>query len=118
MNKISALLAPLVATCLLMIGGCGTPAPPPVKNLPATDTSPAGGRILFECTPPDARVTVDGEPVATAAEISARGGLTLAPGLHRLEISHPGFRPYRLELNLKDQTETIKVQLEAVTLQR
>ncbi len=108
--------APLSTLCAIFLIGCGAPATPPVKITPPVEpVAPAAapGRIIFECDPPDAQVTVDGEARGTAAQISVQGGLTLPQGLHRFEISSPGFHPYRLELNLKAQTETIKIKLEA-----
>jgi hypothetical protein len=72
------------------------------------------GQIMFECKPAEALVNVDGDDRGTAARIAEAGGLTLPHGLHRIEITHPGFRPFRFELILGDKPETLKVELQPV----
>jgi hypothetical protein len=97
---------------LLVLAGCPASAPTSPKTAPtAPATAGREGRILFDCQPADARVAVDGREVGTAAEISRTGGLGLPQGLHRIEIAREGFRPFRIELNLGDKVETIRVQL-------
>ena len=58
-----------------------------------------------------ATVMVDNQPRGTVSEIAARGGLQLERGLHRIEIAAEGFRTFRLELNLGEKREAIRVKL-------
>lgn len=106
-----ALLPPLLA----LVASCASPAPPPpVHKAPAPDQgAPAvtTGRIEFACEPTTAMVTVDGQPRGTVGEIGPRGGLELERGLHRIEITADGYRTFRLELNLGEKRETIRVKL-------
>jgi hypothetical protein len=102
---------------LVVCWGCGpstkVPPKPPPKVAPVS-TEPTG-QIKFECTPAEALVNVDGEDKGTAASIAETGGLTLPHGLHRIEITHPGFRPFRFELILGDKPESLRVELQPVT---
>lgn len=105
------------ALVALLGSGCGPSAAPPPRTAPRMVGSPAtqpaarSGRILLDCQPADAVVVVDGTQRGAVSEVARRGGLTLPLGLHRIEITRDGFRPYRLELSLGEKTETIQVQL-------
>jgi hypothetical protein len=105
----------LVLLAALCVGACGPTPKPPVTTPPAPDArvdpAPRGGKIVFECEPAEATITVDGTARGTAAEIVARGGLTLPQGLHRFEVTLKGHTTYRLELNLGDKPEKIGVRL-------
>jgi len=108
----------LVLTMVLMLVACGPTGKQPVHTVPQTaDAAPpvhavATGRITIDCTPVDARVNIDGQDHGTSKEVSVKGGLTLPRGLHRIEISLEGHRPFRFELILGEKPETIKVQLQ------
>jgi hypothetical protein len=105
----------LAAALLALVAGCASPAPPPpVHKAPAPDQGApktTTGRIEFACEPATATVTVDGQVRGTVGEIGTRGGLELERGLHRIEIAADGFRTFRLELNLGEKRETIRVKL-------
>ena len=108
----------LLAAAAVLAAGCGpsTPAPRP-KPPTAPDagpTAPRAGRIFFECSPAEAQIVVDGSPRGTAEELSRAGGLSLPLGLHRFEISHAGFRSFRIELDLGEKPERLRVQLNPV----
>lgn len=95
---------------------CGPAGKQPVRAAPPQPDAAAAntGMIHVDCEPADALVRVDGEDQGAAAEITRRGGLTLPYGLHRIEITKEGHRPFRLELILGPKVETIKVQLQPV----
>jgi hypothetical protein len=95
---------------------CGPAGKQPVRATPpqpdaATEKT---GMIHFDCEPADVQVRVDGEDKGAAVEISRQGGLALPYGLHRIEITKEGHRPFRLELILGPKAETIKVELQPV----
>lgn len=77
----------------------------------ALDLEPEYGTVFVSADPPDALLTVDGEPRGAAVQ---RLRLTTVP--HRIEISMPGYVPYTAEVTpkagLSDQI-TITLQTEA-----
>ena len=103
----------LALTVLAACGPSGKRPAHPGRGAAAAANAPSQptGRITFDCEPADAHVTVDGDAWGTAASIAARGGLELPQGLHRIEISRPGYRTFRFELILKDTPEKIEVRL-------
>ena len=108
-----ALFAALVLAC----SGCGSSGKRPEHRPPLTDAMTQirvepTGRIVLDCTPPEAKVNVDGLDHGTAAEVARKGGLTLPLGLHRVEITLDGYRPFRFELILGDKPEQLKVSLQ------
>jgi hypothetical protein len=90
-----------------------TPARP---TAPTTDAAPAApptaGKVTFACEPAEAEIRVDGTSVGQAAAINARGGLPLPFGAHRFEIAHPEHETLRLELNIGEKPEVIRVKLQ------
>lgn len=103
-------------TAALFCTACPTKKQP-VQTLPSTDGgvhAEPTGRIDVRCTPAEAVVNVDGNDHGTAAEVAQKGGLVLPHGLHRLEISHPGYRTFRFELILGEKPEKLEVQLQPV----
>jgi len=72
-------------------------------------------RVLVE--PLDAAVTVDGEYVATGAELARMTqALAVAPGAHLIEVAAAGYRPHRLEIELvKGELKEINIVLSAET---
>lgn len=114
-SRVTSLL-PLVL--VLSSLACGSPAKPPVRPPPPVGegkvrVEPAGN-IVIECTPGAAQVNIDGQDHGTATEIGRKGGLTLPKGLHRIEITLEGYRPFRFELILGDKPERLEVQLQPV----
>jgi hypothetical protein len=63
--------------------------PPPPAPAPAPATS-----LTLAIAPAGAVVTID------AGDEAGEGTLALAPGRHRVVVSHPGYRSYVLELSL------------------
>jgi len=107
-------VARLIVLFALLLAACAAPATPPPAHPPPpprADAAPpaATGWIDLACEPEDARVVVDGEPRGTVKELS--GGLELPRGLHRIEIASEGYRSFRLELNLGEKREKIRVKL-------
>ena len=118
LQALFVLVRPALAICLfLLVAGCG-PATQAPRPDPAVSTDAAAaphGRIVFDCTPPEAQIVVDGTPRGTARELSRAGGLSLAFGLHRFEITCAGYHPFRIELNLGATPERLSVQLKPAT---
>ena len=57
-------------------------------------TSSPGAALVVDCVPTDALISVDGDPIITLDR--ARDGFVPVPvGQHRLEITAPGYLPYR-----------------------
>jgi hypothetical protein len=115
---IQAKLRALYLASVLSVSGCGGAPTPPPMPLPRPDAAaPAAastGRILFECTPPDADIVVDGTSRGTAADLARAGGLAIAFGLHRFEIARTGFRAFRIELKVGEKPERLRVQLKPI----
>ena len=109
---------PLWTFCLALLAPCCTgaqhkgPARPTPPVADAAATPPTEGKVSFACEPVDAEIRVDGERVGTVAEINARGGLALSFGAHRFELAHPGHQTFRVELNIGEQPEVIRVKLQ------
>ena len=118
-KQVLLLVLVLALSLLFAASGCGPatapprPTPPPAPD--AGPPAPRGGLIFFECTPADAQITVDGTARGSAEEISRAGGLRLPIGLHRFEITRDGYRAYRIELNVADKPERLRVQLQPVS---
>ena len=110
-----ALLAAVAAAAVSCSGMA--PARPPVqgtgKTLPhAASPASTTGRVQIVCEPARAEVLVDGQLRGTAASIRERGGLQLPFGLHRIEIRLAGYQPFRIELEVGERPEVIRVKLE------
>jgi hypothetical protein len=92
--------------------------PPPSKNLQtvmdenrqrlATESQKGGGRVQIESVPAKATIAVDGEPVGhSPAE------LLLPEGKHLIELTHPRFEPWRMEVMVSPRESTaVTAQLE------
>jgi hypothetical protein len=114
MNGIGSVL---LVGCMVWSLGCGPATKQAPRQTPkpvAPDSASQTGQIRLDCKPADALVNVDGEDKGSAAAITAKGALTLPRGLHRIEITRPGFRPFRFELILGEKPETLKVELQPV----
>jgi hypothetical protein len=72
-----------------------TPIYPPAGSTGQVSISPpqvSSGGISLDISPPDAEVWVDGGYAGRAADFGPqRRPLTLAPGVHRIELRAPGF---------------------------
>jgi hypothetical protein len=81
------------------------------RPLPRTATPADFGTLAIRVRPGDARVTIDGEQWESSPDAD-RLTVTLAPGVHRLEISRDGYRPYSADVSVKPgQAETVNVAL-------
>lgn len=115
-----------LCVAVVLQAGCGgqraaqRPAPPATgsKVEQQAETNSGGksdtSRILLSgCEPPGAQIKVDGAGRGTVAEVNRRGGLSVTPGVHRLELTHPGYRSYRIELRVgKGRSERLNIQLQ------
>ena len=108
--------AGLALLVLALSLACGQPAKrsaepgPPAPHVRVEAT----GRINIECTPTSAQVNIDGRDHGTAEDLVRAGGLVLPKGLHRIEVTLEGYRPFRFELILGEKPETLKVHLQPV----
>jgi hypothetical protein len=66
--------------------GCGGPSRPGAR-FSANDAV-----ILVQSNVPDAELWIDERFVAPVGAL--RGGVTLRPGLHRVEVRHPGYHSF------------------------
>ena len=112
----AALLGPLGIAAFALHCSAAQHKVPERPTAPAADAAPAAppstGRVTFACEPLAAEVRVDGASVGPAAAINARGGLPLPFGPHRFEIAHPDHETLRLELNIGEKPEVIRVKLQ------
>ena len=75
----------------------GSPASP--GSVSAAPGVAGYGGVSFEITPADAEVYVDGGYAGRVSDFGpSQQPLTLTPGVHRIEIRAPGYRP--LEFNV------------------
>jgi len=95
---------------LALVAGCGSKTSAPVVVAPPARTPvvTVAGKLTLDIEPTDAEVEVDGSPRGKASELAA---LDLAPGLHQIVITKPGFEIWRGEVALEKQIETIQVRL-------
>ena len=81
------------------------------RPLPRTAAPADFGTLAIRVRPGDARVTIDGEQWESSADAD-RLTVTLAPGVHRVEINKDGYRPYSADVSVRPgQTETVNVAL-------
>jgi len=79
--------------------GPSAPAVPPAPSAPGVPSQPTPGSWGFlqaEVLPADAQISIDGRGVGTAQQQF----VALAPGLHRVEASLPGFKPARVTVEI------------------
>jgi len=81
------------------------PGPP----LRAAQKVPAGNVLCnFISTPPGAEITLDGKYAG-----STPSGIALAPGTHTVELSLPGFAPWKRDLAVSEGSDlTVNAALE------
>jgi len=78
------------------------------------EPTPESGRLLLSVQPKDASVYVDGAFRGSGREAST---LRLAPGRHRIEVVHPGFRTAESDVDVPaGETTRLKVILERPSL--
>ncbi len=106
------------ALLVISLAGCrggGASKPPEQPSKPVHDAgapAPMSGKVTIICEPSGAQVVVDGVRRGTVAELNQQGGLLLPFGLHRFEIRMEGHRAFRLELNLGQRPEVLRVKLQ------
>ncbi len=88
------------------------PAPIEIEPEPAAST----GRLILEAMPAGAQVFVDGYYAGVPEDFSSvRGGGVLEAGIHRLDVSAPGYEPAVLDLRIApNQTVTYRGTLKPV----
>ncbi len=69
---------------------------------------------MFKVEPADAAVYVDDRFAGTAEELSSlTRGLQIAPGMHKIVVSRPGFAPESTQVDVAaGQSETVDITLE------
>tara|TARA_R110002096_G_scaffold361075_3_gene554136 strand:+ start:27826 stop:28185 length:360 start_codon:yes stop_codon:yes gene_type:complete len=116
MNKFQSLIAMAFASLLAIACGSSDPkvaAPAPIVEVDAAPQVVSG--IVFDVTPGDAEVIVDGEPLGIASEIGDAGTLELDPGLHQIMIRHEDYEIYRVEVTIGDTIEPMQISLKEKT---
>ncbi|HEY4230235.1 MAG TPA: carboxypeptidase-like regulatory domain-containing protein, partial [Thermoanaerobaculia bacterium] len=92
------------------------PSPPTngvsAERIPAPTSGRA--RLVFKVGPADAAVYVDDRFAGTAEELtSLTRGLQIAPGMHKIVVSRPGFAPESTQVDVAaGQSETVDITLE------
>ncbi|HKY31079.1 MAG TPA: PEGA domain-containing protein [Candidatus Polarisedimenticolia bacterium] len=78
------------------------------------DAGEEPGFLRLRVMPPDASVYIDGEFVGTASTLSRlHGSLRMDGGRHRVEISRPGYRTARRDVEIvPGERATVEVELE------
>ncbi len=72
-----------------------------------------GPGVWLRVIPGDAGVEIDGEPIGTAADITASGGFVSLPaGLHQIVVRREGYETWRAEVTVREDTEPIDIVLE------
>jgi hypothetical protein len=82
--------------------GCATTAGPPGKG---------GGAVRLRCTPAEAAVALDGEPVGMCSDFQDRTPLRMAGGMHRLDVTMQGYWPYVTYFAPEGARAVLEVQL-------
>lgn len=78
------------------------------------DAAPRGPGVTLKVDPADATIVVDGQEVGSAAGLPG-GFVALAPGIHQIAISKPGYETWRAEVMVHEEPEAITIQLKPVT---
>lgn len=77
------------------------PPPPPEPAPKPIEQPPAVGRLVLEVKPDTAQVFAGGYYVGTAEDFSfTRGGGLLEAGVHRIDVSAPGYEPLSVDLRI------------------
>lgn len=114
-----------VALALIVVAACGGKTPPTHPTDTATDATSEGSGsasapapttpeakvgVALQVEPAEANVTIDDLVVGTASQLDPV--FALAPGLHTLVITHPGYKTYRMEFSVTDKTESFTIHLD------
>ncbi|HSN92638.1 MAG TPA: PEGA domain-containing protein [Anaeromyxobacteraceae bacterium] len=86
-------------------------APPAVAPAPAAPAPAPATGLAFSVEPRDARISVDGAPRGTVAELGTGGVLTLPPGIYQVSLASPGHVTWRAEVAVRSAVERIEVKL-------
>jgi len=87
-------------------------APAPVAAPAPRAPAAAVTGLVFAVEPPEAQISVDGQPHGTVAGLAAREGvLPLAPGISQVSLKAPGYTTWRAEVAIRSGTESIRVRL-------
>ena len=70
---------------------------------PQVSTPPDQVFVTIDASPPDAYVYLDGRPLGSIREVAARA-FFVTRGPHTVVIVAEGFRPYRQDLLIQDNT--------------
>lgn len=74
------------------------------------------GRIVVQTEPPEAQVTVDGDPPGATGPPAV---FVLAPGAYEVRVCHPGYVDAEMNAQVASATDTqLDLQLEAVSIWR
>ena len=75
--------------------------------------SSAKARLVFKVEPADAAIYVDDRFAGTAEELtSLTRGLQIAPGMHKIVVSRPGFAPESTQVDVAaGHSETVEISL-------
>jgi hypothetical protein len=113
------------ALALIVMTACGSKTPPtrPTETPPIDATTEGSGSgsaaaatpeakvgVALQVEPAEANVTIDDLVVGTASQLDPV--FALAPGLHTLVITHPGYKTYRMEFSVTDKTESFTIHLD------
>jgi len=92
-----------------------TPPPKTADDVvpPPSNVEPPANILVSDCEPKSAEVVVDGQSHGSVEELSKKGGVRVTTGVHRIEIRAPGHKAFRVELNIGDKPETLKIKLQA-----
>jgi len=70
------------------------------------------GDVVLHCDPREADVAVDGIPQGTCRDFEGKPrGLTLGPGLHRIDVTAPGRVPYTTSYEASGVRAAFRVEL-------
>lgn len=84
------------------------PAAPPAPK----PTAPQ--KVVFDISPGDALVKLDGRKLGTAADLGAPGEpLQLSPGVYILQVDHPSYKTQRLVFGVSAERVRVEVDLAA-----
>ena len=109
---------------MILVSACGGKTPPSRPTEAPTADAPSEGSgsgsapapaaekvgVALQVEPAEANVTIDDLVVGTASQLDPV--FALAPGLHTLVITHPGYKTYRMEFSVTDKTESFTIHLD------
>ncbi|HEY8208649.1 MAG TPA: PEGA domain-containing protein [Myxococcaceae bacterium] len=70
-----------------------------------------GGAVRLRCTPAEAAVALDGEPVGMCSDFQDRTPLRMGGGMHRLEVTMQGYWPYVTYFAPEGARAVLEIQL-------